>query len=64
MNLTPKELAEKLRVSTRTLKRWRRNCEGPPYAKFGSRVIYPLAPVEVWLEQRLVKCASEVPART
>lgn len=53
MNLTPKELAEKLRVSTRTLKRWRRNHEGPPYAKFGARVIYPLDQVDIWLAQRL-----------
>lgn len=40
--------------STGTLANWRtrKPKEGPPYTKFGSRVLYPADKLEAWLESR------------
>lgn len=47
-NLTPTEAAERLRVSPRALEGWRNKRVGPPYRKFGRRVLYPLDLLEQW----------------
>lgn len=47
-HLTEHELAERLRLSVRTLQRWRWQGKGPAYLKLGRRVVYRLADVEAW----------------
>jgi excisionase family DNA binding protein len=47
-HLTPRELAERLRCSIRTIERWRRCGKGPAYLKAGGRVLYRLVDVETW----------------
>lgn len=48
--LTPAELARRWggAVTTGTLANWRSKGSGPAFAKFGSRVRYPLARVQEW----------------
>lgn len=48
--LTPAELAKRWNgaVTTGTLANWRSKGTGPAFAKFGSRVRYPLAKVIAW----------------
>jgi hypothetical protein len=53
LHLLPKEAAERLRVSVKTLESWRCTGGGPRYAKFGKRVLYPLAELEAWEKSRL-----------
>ncbi|MEM6942127.1 MAG: helix-turn-helix domain-containing protein [Pseudomonadota bacterium] len=38
--LNQQELAERWRISPRTLERWRRNGTGPPFICLGGRVVY------------------------
>ncbi|WP_019593009.1 helix-turn-helix domain-containing protein [Thioalkalivibrio sp. ALM2T] len=51
-NLTPEQAAEYLRLSPRTLIRWRNMRKGPPWVKAGRRVIYRRGDLDAWLEQR------------
>lgn len=48
--LSPSELAKRWNgaVTTGTLANWRSKGTGPAFAKFGSRVRYPLAQVVAW----------------
>lgn len=48
--LTPAQLAQRWggAVTTGTLANWRSKGSGPAFAKFGSRVRYPLAQVVAW----------------
>ena len=46
--LTPSELADRWRLSPRTLERWRRNGEGPAWVRVGHRIIYRLEDVLAW----------------
>lgn len=48
--LTPSQLSERWNgaVTTGTLANWRSKGSGPAFAKFGSRVRYPLARVAAW----------------
>jgi len=48
--LTVGEAAALLRVSEITLARWRIEGRGPPYRKFGRRVVYALADILAWAE--------------
>ena len=49
--LTPKEVSQKLKVSKRTLRRWRSIGEGPEFSKFGERMVrYPEKAVKEYLE--------------
>lgn len=48
--LTQAETAQLLRLSERTLERWRLEGLGPPYRKFGRRVVYRLEDIERWSE--------------
>jgi excisionase family DNA binding protein len=51
--LTPAEVAERLRVSTRTLEFWRHQGRGPAYVRVGKRVRYRSDDVEAFIgEQR------------
>lgn len=55
MNLTPKEAAERIRIPEKTLANWRNKRIGPPYRKFGRRVLYPLALLEEWEAKQTVE---------
>lgn len=55
MNLTPKEAADKLRLEPKTLANWRNKRRGPPFRKFGRKVLYPLDLLEQWEAQQTVE---------
>ena len=48
--LTPAEVAERLRVSTRTLEFWRHQGRGPAFVRVGKRVRYRPDDVEAFIE--------------
>ncbi len=47
------ELADYWKISERTLERWRRRGEGPPYLKLGGRCVYRMTDIEAYEEQVL-----------
>ncbi|WP_243841253.1 helix-turn-helix domain-containing protein [Novosphingobium sp. PhB55] len=51
-HLTNSEAAEFLRLSPRTLEKLRVIGGGPPFKKFGRRVLYSLVDVELWANRR------------
>lgn len=53
INLTTRELAERLRVMPGTLANWRMQGRGPRYIKVGSLALYPLAEVEAYEQRQL-----------
>lgn len=55
MNLTPIEAAARLRLEPKTLANWRNKRVGPPFRKFGRRVLYPLDLLELWERQQTVE---------
>ena len=46
--LTERELAQRWRISQRTLQKWRQNNIGPAYVKIGGRIRYRLSDIEEW----------------
>lgn len=54
--LTTDEAAKLIRVSPRTMERWRGEKNGPPYIKLGrgkrARVFYELNALRVWMMQQ------------
>lgn len=53
---TPEEVAERLRLKTiYTLSNWRNQRRGPPFRKFGSRVLYPVAELLAWEKKQTVE---------
>lgn len=48
--LTPAEVAERLRVSTRTLEFWRHQGRGPAFVRLGKRVRYRADDVEGFID--------------
>ena len=50
-------------VSERTLENLRQRGDGPPFAKIGRRVVYPLAGLDAWLTEHLVRSTAEARAR-
>lgn len=63
-HLTQSELAERWRLSPRTLERWRQTGFGPRFIKLGSRCLYPLEEIERFerasLHQRSPRGSLEV----
>ena len=59
MLLTIQEAADYLRVTARTLHRWRKQGQGPPCHKTGRKWLYDLAEVQTWVKQQ-----PEQPATT
>lgn len=57
-HLNQVELAARLKISSRTLERWRWTGEGPAFLKIGGRVIYRLEDVEAYENGR--RCESTV----
>ena len=47
-HLTQRELADRWRISARTLERWRWVGQGPSYLKIGGSVAYRMADVEAF----------------
>lgn len=47
---TTKTLAEYAHTSTRTLERWRSEGGGPPFRKWGHKVLYNIDDVEAYLD--------------
>jgi len=58
-NLTTPEAASYLRVSERTLIRWRVMRAGPPWTKVGHGVRYRRSDLDAWLTRRTVEPAME-----
>lgn len=48
INLTPLEVAGRLRSSIPTLSRWRSKGTGPAFIKSGGKVLYPLDKLEAY----------------
>lgn len=46
-NLNQVELAARLKISPRTLERWRWTGEGPAFLKIGGRVVYRLQDIVI-----------------
>lgn len=57
-HLNQVELAARLKISPRTLERWRWTGEGPAFLKIGGRVVYRLEDVEAYENGR--RCESTV----
>jgi excisionase family DNA binding protein len=57
--LTPREVAEALRLSVRTVERLRATGEGPEYIRFGSSVRYDRDALARWLAERKRRSTSE-----
>ncbi|HMQ94294.1 MAG TPA: helix-turn-helix domain-containing protein [Amaricoccus sp.] len=47
-HLVEDELAQRWRLSTRTLQRWRRDSTGPAYLRLGRRIVYRLSDIEAF----------------
>lgn len=54
-----REAAEFLRLSPRTLEKYRVIGGGPPFRKFGRRVFYTLPELEAWAAQRICDSTSD-----
>ena len=57
--LTERETAELLRVSARTLQRWRLTGDGPPFYAFGGRRLYAGEEVMSWSKTRRRRSTSD-----
>ena len=51
--MTTKELARLLKVSPRTIARWREKGTGPDYARIGGRIVYPESALVDWIAPRV-----------
>lgn len=49
--LTPRELAELVRTSPRTVEGWRHRGTGPAFIRAAGRVLYDRADVDAWLAE-------------
>ena len=49
---TQKEAAAELKITERTLDRWRRLREGPPITRLGRRILYRRSTLQAWLRGR------------
>ena len=51
--MTTKELARLLKVSPRTIARWREKGTGPDYARIGGRIVYLESALVDWIAPRV-----------
>ena len=58
--LTNDEAASFLKLSPRTLEKQRVRGDGPAFRKFGRRVVYAIADLEAWANERICSSTSEV----
>jgi DNA-binding transcriptional MerR regulator len=61
--LTQSESADFLRLSERTLERWRVEGMGPPFRRFGRRVVYAKADLERWADSRCFESTCQETAK-
>lgn len=54
------ELAERWRISPRTLERWRWRKTGPSYIKLGGRVVYAVSDVEAYERRHRAETHSSI----
>jgi excisionase family DNA binding protein len=52
--LTPREVAEMLGISRRSVNNWRRRGIGPAYTKLGASARYRLEDIEKWIADNTV----------
>ncbi len=52
--LTTKEVASLLRISEKTLIGWRVRRKGPPYQKFGGKVLYDATDLNRWVKANTI----------
>jgi hypothetical protein len=52
-HLTQQELADRWRLSPRTLERWRSSRSGPAFLKLGNRCLYPISEIEAYEQVHL-----------
>ncbi len=57
--LTERETAKLLRVSARTLQRWRLTGDGPPFCAFGGRRLYSREDVMSWAATQRRRSTSD-----
>lgn len=57
--LSPLETSQRLRISEKTLEKWRITGGGPRFSKVGGRVFYPEDELEAWLRGRIHASTSE-----
>ena len=57
--LTERETAKLLRVSARTLQRWRLTGDGPPFCAFGGRRLYGRGDLMSWAEAQRRRSTSD-----
>ena len=62
--LTTREAAAFLRLRPSTLERWRSSGSGPPYRKFGGRVVYTLEDLEAFADAGLRTSTSSPDGRS
>lgn len=58
--LNQRELADRLRVSPRTLERWRWLKIGPNYHKFGGKIAYALDDIQAYERRRRAETHSSI----
>jgi hypothetical protein len=58
--LNQDELAQRFRVSPRTLERWRWKKTGPNYVKLGGKIVYSLTDVEAYERRRRAETHSSI----
>jgi excisionase family DNA binding protein len=60
--LTPKQAADYLGLSPKTLEKWRAaGTEGPPFIKMGAKAVrYDMAELDLWVKSRSRHSTSEV----
>ena len=58
--LTQREAALALRLSERTLERWRVSGDGPPFCKLGRRVLYRPDDINIWITTHVINSTSEL----
>jgi predicted DNA-binding transcriptional regulator AlpA len=61
--VTPKTAARYVGLSESTLAKLRLNGNGPIYCKLGRRVVYRPIDLDLWLQSRTVRDASDADAR-
>ena len=57
--MTSSEAADMLRLTERTLIRWRADHAGPPYLRIGGRVYYRRCRLLEWIEAGVVEPSDE-----
>ena len=59
-HLNQRDLADRWRMSVRTLERWRLSRQGPPFLKLGGRVVYRIVDIEAFEAAQLEATSTSV----